>query len=98
MTRRQSRRPKLWFDPLSRERLALVKEGIACYKTFRRKLPAAHPFWPLGLPRLQDGWVTLGMDLGSESLVAVWRLNGGSPVCEIPSRKPFREVERIYPR
>ena len=82
---------------LSSERLALVKEGIACYKTFRRKLPSAHAFWPLGLPRLQDGWVALGMDLGDESLVAVWRLNGGSPVCELPLRKPFREVERIYP-
>jgi len=89
------------LSELSPERLALVREGIACYKTYREKLPRAHPFWPLGLPSLRDGWVTCGLELGDEALLAVWRVHDDADTLEIPlARCPLRvhQAELLYPK
>ena len=48
---------------LPQERLALVKEGIACYKTIRQDIRQALPFWPLDIADNEDLWVCGGLQL-----------------------------------
>jgi alpha-galactosidase len=64
--------------------LQLVKEGIAVYKRIRLDIPKGIPFWPLGLPRFDDGWAVFALDCGRTCYVAVWRLDGGSRNIKIP--------------
>jgi len=68
---------------LSTERFALVKEGIACYKSIRSDIKTGIPFWPLGLPTFTDGWISLGLNCGDKFYLAVWRLDGPNDSCDI---------------
>ena len=61
---------------MSEPRLGLVAEGISLYKKIRRDIAKGLPFWPLGLPHMFDGWAAFGLDCGSRSYLAVWRLDG----------------------
>jgi alpha-galactosidase len=85
---------------LSDPRRALVAEGIATYKGYRQRIPEALPIWPLGLPRLGDGWMAFGLDLPDRTLLAVWRLDAGQEGLDIPLPRLAgrRRVARIlYP-
>ncbi len=66
------------LNELTPERLALVKEGLDYYKTYREEIPSAEIFWPAGFPAYQDPWVSLGYRLKDKTIVAVWRREGGS--------------------
>src|SRR5690606_39750966 len=46
---------------LDERRTALVREAVAAYRRIRHRLPAALPFWPLGLPGWHDDVVALGL-------------------------------------
>ena len=48
---------------ISPERRKLVKEGLDCYKRIRQDLRTGLPFWPLGLPKFGDSWVSLGLQM-----------------------------------
>ncbi|MCC8025510.1 MAG: alpha-galactosidase [Clostridium sp.] len=65
------------------ERSALVKEGLDYYKSIRKDIKEATPFWPLGFSSFGDDWVSLGLQKGNKNYVAVWR-RGGKPWAEIP--------------
>lgn len=69
---------------ISPERLALVKEGLDCYKRIRPDLKDALPFWPLGTASFDDEWLALGLRNGSTVYLAVWRREGGNPFCTLP--------------
>ncbi|MUT66961.1 alpha-galactosidase [Paenibacillus sp. NEAU-GSW1] len=69
---------------LSPRRLALVKEALDYYKTIRADIPEALPFWPLGLPKQQDDWISFGLRAGNRVYVAVWRLAGGEKEVRLP--------------
>lgn len=71
---------------LSPRRRELVKEALDYYKVIRKDIPEALPFWPLGLPKQQDGWVSLGLRRGEDDAVylAVWRLDGDAPAQVLP--------------
>lgn len=69
---------------LSPERKALVKEGLDYYKTIRKDLRNALPFWPLGLSKFSDPWVCLGMETETKTYLAIWRRETGSTTCTIP--------------
>lgn len=84
------------LNELSGEQQALLTEAIALYKTYRKELPKALPFWPLGLPSPEAPLLCLGMDLGERSLLAVWRIQNGTPV-RIPLTRSFQEVRQLYP-
>lgn len=58
---------------LSQERLALVKEGIACYKTICQDIRQALPFWPLDIADNEDLWVCGGLQLENKAYLAVWK-------------------------
>ncbi len=63
---------------LSPRRKELVKEALDYYKSIRREIPEALPFWPLGLPTNQDDWICLGLQSRHRDRVylAVWRIRG----------------------
>ena len=58
---------------LSQERLALVKEGIDCYKTICQDIRQALPFWPLDIADNEDLWVCGGLQLENKVYLAVWK-------------------------
>jgi alpha-galactosidase len=69
---------------LSARRKELVKEALDYYKTIRHDIPEALPFWPLGLPTAQDGWVSLGLRRDDRIYLAVWRVSGEAAAVELP--------------
>ncbi|MCM3703496.1 alpha-galactosidase [Paenibacillus macerans] len=69
---------------LSPRRRELVKEALDYYKTIRKDIPQALPFWPLGLPKQQDDWISLGLRRGDSVYLAVWRIAGASPDRTLP--------------
>lgn len=69
---------------LAPRRRALVKEGIDYYKAIRADIRQALPFWPLGLPKQQDGWVSLGLRLPGRAYIAVWRKDGEADTAILP--------------
>jgi alpha-galactosidase len=81
---------------ISPERLALVREGLAYYKSIRRQIPEGLPFWPLGLPAFQDPWVSWGLRCGTETYLAVWRLEGSRDSCRLPL--PFLKGKKVAVR
>lgn len=86
---------------ISPSRLALVTEGITLYKHIRTDIPSGAPFWPLGLPQLSDGWAAFGLEFGSHSLLAVWRLGSQNESCTIPLHPRIghrSSVHCLYPR
>lgn len=69
---------------LSSRRRALVKEALDYYKTIRGDIPHSLPFWPLGLPKAQDDWVSFGLRRGDRAYVAVWRIRGDDADIALP--------------
>lgn len=71
---------------LSRRRRELVKQALDYYKTIRADIPEALPFWPLGLPKQQDDWISLGLRRpGSDTVyLAVWRTRGETSSQALP--------------
>ncbi len=76
----QSGRP----DLLKEECFEMVKEGVCYYKSIRKNIPVGQPFWPMGFPMVEDGWMCLGLDCGSKLYLAVWRLGNSIDYCDIP--------------
>lgn len=73
---------------LSPRRRALVKEALDYYKLIRKDIPEAFPFWPLGLPKREDHWMSLGLRRPEKPVIylAVWRVGGDatSQVLSLP--------------
>ena len=69
---------------LSQERFDFVKEAISYYKTIRVDIKNAVPFWPLGLSKYRDPWVSMGLNAGKKDYVAVWRRNSQTAFATIP--------------
>lgn len=86
---------------LSKERKALVKEALDYYKTIRQDIKIAVPFWPLGLSKFSDTWVSLGLQTSRKIYLAVWRRNSESDTCSIllPQIKGHSvTVKCVYPQ
>ena len=76
---------------LDEERFDLVREGISYYKSIRRQIRDALPFWPLGLADYEDGWVCFGLHLPREEgcshtddLIALWRCGSEEKTVRLP--------------
>jgi len=85
------------LDSLSPQGWAQVTEGIRVYKELLRKhIPAAVPFYPLGLSDVTDSKVpiALGMQSSEQTLLAVWRIDGPETM-KIPWA--FRDAKLLYP-
>lgn len=89
---------------LSEERLALVKEGIACYKDIRNNIKDSLPFWPNGLADNKDTWLCSGIKNENKAYLAVWKRYAKEDIWEInlekslcAEGKSIKEVRCIYP-
>jgi alpha-galactosidase len=74
------------LDLLSAEASKQVAEGIRVYKNLvRQQIPAAVPFYPLGLPDVTDPQapIALGMRSSGKTLLATWRIDGPA-IVKIP--------------
>ncbi len=71
---------------VSRERFALVKEGIAYYKKIRADLREGLPLWPIGPAAYQDGWASVAIVSGKKTYLAVWRRGSKESVITLPHR------------
>ncbi|QDH23712.1 alpha-galactosidase [Saccharibacillus brassicae] len=69
---------------LSPPRRELVREALAVYKAIRGDIREGLPFWPLGLPKIEDGWVSFGLRRGGTRYVAVWRLDDAASEASLP--------------
>lgn len=71
---------------ISKERFALVKEGIAYYKKIRADLREGLPFWPIGPAMYQDGWASVAIVNGKKTYLAVWRRDSQEKTITLPHR------------
>lgn len=69
---------------LSDERKTLVKEGLDYYKTIRADIKNPLPFWPLGLSKFSDTWVSLGLKTKDKVYLVVWRRSSENNTCLVP--------------
>lgn len=87
------------LDLIKPECLELVKEGLTFYKSIRSQIPNSLPFWPLGFPKTDDGWMCLGLECADTKYLAVWRLNGSQDYCDIPlPGQVGSKITCTYPR
>ncbi|WP_037286869.1 glycoside hydrolase family 36 protein [Saccharibacillus sacchari] len=69
---------------LSAPRRELVREALDLYKSIRGDIREGLPFWPLGLPKVEDGWVSFGLRRGGKRYVAVWRIDAEESETALP--------------
>lgn len=82
---------------LSGERLALVKEGIVLYKSFREKIPHLQPFWPLGMPSFASPWLAFGLRDEQQAWVAIWRMDSEQATMTLPMAS-VETMTCVYPQ
>lgn len=63
---------------------ALVSEALHYYKTIRDDIKTSLPFWPLGLSKFSDPWVSLGLKANRKNYIAIWRRNSEQDICSVP--------------
>ncbi|WP_129787674.1 glycoside hydrolase family 36 protein [Promicromonospora panici] len=90
------------IDTLDEAQRAVVRDGLAVYRTFRAAIARSVPVWPLGLPGWRDPWVVLGARDGTDLYLAVTRRGaepGGADVVRLPlpGLRAAGEVEVLYP-
>lgn len=89
-------------DKMGSEQLSLIKEGMDVYKTIRNDIKTAHPTWPLGFPKWNSDWISLGLVSKDKRTVyvAIWR-RGGPTRMDIPINavkgRPESKLELLYP-
>ena len=81
-----------WSD----KQLAIVKEGVDCYKRIRSDIPKSIPFYPCGIPQYSDGWLCAGYRFDGCARFAVWRMDSENNSLEIPL-DAIGDVEVLYP-
>ncbi|MGX9890506.1 alpha-galactosidase [Streptomyces sp. NPDC002276] len=84
-------------DLLEPEQMALVREALTTYKSYRHLLPHTRPHWPLGLPGWRDGWLALALTTedtageGGRTLLALWRREGAPETVTV--RLPWADAD-----
>jgi alpha-galactosidase len=87
---------------LPAENVALVTEGISCYKHIRHDIRTGLPFWPCGLADNLDSWLCSGLRVPDEdgvcrhAYLAVWKRDKAEQVpdrYEIPVREAMLSDE-----
>lgn len=87
------------ISQLPPESFKMVKQGIDIYKSVLAPvIPNSEPFFPLGLPSLQDSIspISLGIRNANQKFIAIWRLAGGDEVF-IPINNN-KSVHILYPQ
>lgn len=92
------------LDLLSEQQSGLIFQGMQVYNSIKHEIKHAWPFWPLGLPRWHDEWVSLGLvsKCGREAFISVWRRGGSTTEMNLPFPTLFAncanlEATLLYP-
>ncbi len=80
---------------LNPERLALVKEGIAYYKSIRNNIKDALPYWGTGLADSRDTLLSSGLICGNTLYLAVWRRGGEEQELVIPLGDAITRMQNV---
>ena len=81
----------------SDESLALIKEGLDCYKQIRSDIPTAIPFYPMGLPKHGDEWFAVAHRYQDCIRMSVWRMDGENDSVTIPMSASISSCKVLYP-
>ncbi|MBO5460840.1 MAG: alpha-galactosidase, partial [Ruminococcus sp.] len=74
------------MEVLAEDKRDLVREEYDFYRKIRSEIPKALPFWPLGLAKEGDDWMSLGLSMKEKDYLAVWRIKGEN-TCILPLEK-----------
>ncbi|MFD4552723.1 alpha-galactosidase [Streptomyces sp. NPDC058469] len=66
-----------FLNLMNDEQFDLVRSAVSVYKEVRGEIGTAHPFWPLGLPGWEDGWIAHGLRGADATYVMAWRRESG---------------------
>ncbi|HEY0216103.1 MAG TPA: glycoside hydrolase family 36 protein [Cellulomonas sp.] len=72
------------LNRMSAEEVDRVREAVAAHREVRATLTTSTPFWPLGLPGWEDGWVALGLRDAGAAHLSVWRRPGAGDRVVLP--------------
>ncbi len=79
-------------------KLALVKEGVECYKKIAEAKKTSKPVFPLGFTKFGEQHVSAGFESGGKLWLAVWKLgNDGYAVPALPAGYGAKDVKIAYP-
>ena len=84
------------LELLSEEKFALVKEGVAYYKTLTEAKKQAVPYMPCGFTNAGADSVAAGFKTGNKVYLAVWCLKGATNV-RVPIQEGIAKVKLAYP-
>lgn len=89
-----------FIQEMAPEKLALVQEGIACYKEYRHLLKAGLPFWPTGITK-NPFYNSYGIINQETILLAVWNFEKKQSVkinlADYTNQRAVRSARVIYP-
>ncbi len=90
-----------FVDRMDDERLDLVRRAIAVHREVLADVRGLVPFWPLGLPGWDDGWLALGLRPApgrtGPTWVTVWRRHGAH-AASLPLATPAgARLEQVFP-
>lgn len=84
------------LEVLSEEKFALVKEGVAYYKSIVQAKKTAAPYLPNGFTKFGDKLVASGFETKDKIYLAVWNL-GESGRAEIKLNRLIKSAKIAYP-
>ena len=84
------------LELLSREKFAIVKEGVDYYKKLSKIRNRALPIFPMGFTRFGEEVVVCGLREGKNIYLAVWNF-GKEKQVKIPFDYPINSVKLGYP-
>lgn len=86
---------KVW--DIGGENLALMREGIACYKKIRREVPRMTPFWPMGFSKVRDAAYCCGLRDEKKAYLSVWCEKTDHVEIDLSCLPAIREAKVLYP-
>ena len=84
------------LEYMNESQLALVREGVAYYKTFSEVKKTATPVLPLGFTHFGDERVAAGLKSGKKIYLAVWCLSDKKGI-DIPLGEKIASARLTYP-
>ena len=80
------------------DQMAIVKEGIDCYKTYRHEIPLSVPFYPLGIAKQTDPFFCSAFKTPTCVRMAVWRMDSEDDTVFTPVDTEYKNVRVIFPK
>ncbi|MDQ0733409.1 glycoside hydrolase family 36 protein [Arthrobacter sp. B1I2] len=62
-----------FLDKMTTGQLALVREAVSVHKEILPEIQASTAFYPSGIPRWNDQWLSVGLRASERDLVTVWQ-------------------------